>query len=83
MNAHTPRDAEAIALQLSQRGAELHTPGWVSICGGDDLCPLHRAAPALYEELARVYTEEGAALRPETCSRVLALLAQVQGKSNG
>ena len=35
------------------------------------------AAPLMYEELARIYTEEGSALKPETCSRLLTLLAQV------
>ncbi len=41
------------------------------------------AAPALYEELARIYVEEGSALKPETCDRVLGLLAQVQGGKYG
>lgn len=36
------------------------------------------AAPIMYEELARIYTEEGSALKPETCTRLLALLAKVQ-----
>jgi hypothetical protein len=41
------------------------------------------AAPALYELMSRIYVQEGAALRPETCTEALALLAQVQGERNG
>ena len=48
----------------------------------DNDAHLIAAAPLMYEELARVYTEEGSALKPETCTRLLTLLAQVQGESN-
>jgi hypothetical protein len=41
-------------------------------------CPLHAAALELYELLSRIYVEEGAALRPETCTAALELLAKVQ-----
>ena len=46
-------------------------------------CPLHATAPELYKLLARIYVEEGAALRSETCSSLLSLLAKIQETANG
>jgi len=66
-----PEDAVLIAKVYSQQ----HLPEYVREANAR----LIAAAPELYEELARIYTEEGSALKPETCTRVLELLAQVQG----
>ena len=91
MSAHTPGPWKA-----EQRGddwgiwAEESMPGhWhrvLSIRKGvlpsNTDARLIAAAPLMYEELARLYTEEGSALKPETCTRLLTLLAQVQGESN-
>lgn len=50
----------------------------VEVNGAWTQCPLHAAAPALYEELARIYTEEAGGLKTETVDRILKLLAEVQ-----